>query len=175
MSPTDLARLYDAHAPSLAAHLRGLLREDADVRDVLQELFQKLAARTNPLQEVRDERAYLLRLAHHAGIDYCRRQASRERAHEGFRQATIDPTSNTHWFAPTSDPDEAEFRWQLSEGLKELPTDQRWVVQLKLWEGMTFDRIAEVLGIPLNAAASRYRYGIDKLRAQLRPLYDEIR
>jgi RNA polymerase sigma-70 factor (ECF subfamily) len=31
------------------------------------------------------------------------------------------------------------------------------------------------LEIPLNTAASRYRYGMDKLRTRLRPLYDEIR
>ena len=41
-------------------------------------------------------------------------------------------------------------------------------------EGLTFDKIAELLDIPLNTAASRYRYGRDKLRERLRPLYDEI-
>ena len=35
--------------------------------------------------------------------------------------------------------------------------------------------VAELLEVPLNTAASRYRYGLDKLRARLRPLYDEIR
>ena len=54
-------------------------------------------------------------------------------------------------------------------------SDQRAVVHLKLWEGLTFERIAGLLEIPLNTAASRYRYGLDKLRGQLRPLYDEIR
>ena len=40
---------------------------------------------------------------------------------------------------------------------------------------MTFEAIAETLGIPLNTAASRYRYGIDKLRERLRPLYEELK
>ena len=40
---------------------------------------------------------------------------------------------------------------------------------------MTFEAIAEALHIPPNTAASRYRYGLDKLREQLRPLYDEIK
>ena len=35
--------------------------------------------------------------------------------------------------------------------------------------------IAETLGISPNTAASRYRYGLDKLRQRLRPLYDEIK
>ena len=63
---------------------------------------------------------------------------------------------------------------RLSAALGELPADQRAVVHLKLWEGLTFEQIAELLGIPLNTAASRYRYGLDKLRERLRPLYDEI-
>ncbi|HEY0548818.1 MAG TPA: sigma factor-like helix-turn-helix DNA-binding protein, partial [Verrucomicrobiae bacterium] len=56
-----------------------------------------------------------------------------------------------------------------------LPTEQRAVAHLKLWEGLTFEVIAETLGISPNTAASRYRYAIDKLRERLRPLYDEIK
>ena len=64
---------------------------------------------------------------------------------------------------------------RLAEALGGLPADQRAVVHLRLWEGLTFNQIAESLEIPLDTAASRYRYGIDKLRARLRPLYDEIK
>ena len=48
-------------------------------------------------------------------------------------------------------------------------------MHLKLWEGLTFEQIADALDIPQNTAASRYRYGLDKLRERLRPLYEEIR
>ena len=74
-----------------------------------------------------------------------------------------------------SDADERSFRESLSAALTELPAEQRAVVHLKLWEGLTFERIAELLDIPPNTAASRYRYGLDKLRERLRPLYDEIK
>ena len=57
----------------------------------------------------------------------------------------------------------------------ELPPEQREVVHLKLWEGLTFEEIAAALEIPPNTAASRYRYGLDKLRELLRPLYEEIK
>ena len=53
--------------------------------------------------------------------------------------------------------------------------DQRAVLHLKLWAGLTFEEIAVALEISPNTAASRYRYGIDKLRHLLRPLYDEIK
>ena len=37
------------------------------------------------------------------------------------------------------------------------------------------EEIAETLEIPLNTAASRYRYGLDKMRARLRPIYEELK
>ena len=49
------------------------------------------------------------------------------------------------------------------------------MLHLKLWEGLTFEQIAGALGISPNTAASRYRYGLDKLRDRLRPLYEEIK
>jgi RNA polymerase sigma-70 factor (ECF subfamily) len=59
--------------------------------------------------------------------------------------------------------------------LGELPEEQRAVVHLKLWEGLTFEAIAGALDISPNTAASRYRYGLDKLRYRLRPLYEEMK
>ena len=75
----------------------------------------------------------------------------------------------------TADPDEQAFRNALAESLGELPPDQRAVVHLKLWAGLTFEEIAETLEIPPNTAASRYRYGLDKMRARLRPIYEELK
>ena len=50
---------------------------------------------------------------------------------------------------------------------KQLPAEQREVVHLKVWEGMTFQEIADLTGESLNTAASRYRYAIEKLRTIL--------
>ena len=55
-----------------------------------------------------------------------------------------------------------------------LPDEQRTIIQLKLWDGLTFEESAEAQGVPLNTAASRYRYGLEKLRTLLRPLYEEL-
>lgn len=167
--PPDLERLYDDHAQALFAFLLSLTRDETDTRDVLQEIFVKLARQPGLLRSVRDERAFLIRLAHNATIDLIRRRGARSKHHEQFGAEAIN------LFARTSDPDEQSFRSALTETLAELPPDQRAVVHLKLWEGLTFEQIATALDVPLNTAASRYRYGLDKLRARLRPLYDEIK
>lgn len=164
----ELARLYDEHAAALFAFLLNLTRAEADTRDLLQDVFVKLARQPGLLRDVRDERAFLLRLAHNAAIDLMRRRTTRGRRNESFTTETFPV------FAPTADPDEQAFRDALSEALGELPPDQRAVVHLKLWAGLTFEQVAETLEIPLNTAASRYRYGLDKMRARLRPLYEEL-
>ena len=165
----DLERLYDAHAPALFAFLLNFTRNEADTRDLLQELFIKLAQRPELLRDVREERHFLLRLAHNLAIDLIRRRATREKNYEQF---AADAAS---LFAPSADPDEQAFRDALTRALGELPADQRAVLHLKLWEGLTFEQIAAALDMSPNTAASRYRYGLDKLRDRLRPLYEEIK
>jgi len=160
--------LYDEHAEALFAFLLNLTRHEADTRDLLQDLFIKLAREPHRLDGVREPRAFLLRLAHNAAIDLIRRRSARDRTRDRLTEQAGNP------FASTADPDENLFRQHLAEALGELPPDQRAVVHLKLWEGLTFEAIAALLDIPLNTAASRYRYGLDKLRHQLRPLYEEI-
>jgi RNA polymerase sigma-70 factor (ECF subfamily) len=165
----DLERLYDEHAQALFAFLLHFTRDEESTRDLLQEIFVRLARKPELIRGARDERAFLIRLAHNAAIDHLRRCGTRQKHedHFGLEAASL--------FAPANDPDESAFRAALESALNELPTEQRLVLHLKLWEGLTFEQIAEALDIPANTAASRYRYGLDKLRERLRPLYEEIR
>jgi RNA polymerase sigma-70 factor (ECF subfamily) len=164
----ELERLYDEHAPALFAFLLNLTRHEADTRDLLQEVFIKLARDAQLLAGVREERAFLVRLAHNAAIDLMRRRGTRERVKENLTEI-IPP------FAPADDPDEQLFRNELAATLAELPEEQRAVAHLKLWGGLTFEEIAAALEIPSNTAASRYRYALDKMRDRLRPLYEELK
>ena len=165
----DIARLYDEHAQPLHAFLLNLTRNEADTRDLLQEVFVKLARDEKLLHGVRQERPFLLRLAHNAAIDLMRRRGTRDRTRENFAAEMVSP------FAPADDPDEETFRNELAGALAELPPEQRAVAHLKLWEGLTFGQIAAALEISPNTAASRYRYALDKLRDRLRPLYEEMK
>ena len=165
----DLDQLYDEHARALFHFLMSVTRDESDTRDLLQEVFVRLARQPESLSEVRDVRAFLHRLAHNAAVDLIRRREARKRTCEGLAKELVE------LFARSSDPDEQSFRELLTAALGKLPTDQRAVVHLRLWEGFTFEQVAAALDIAPNTAASRYRYGIDKLRARLRPLYDEIK
>ncbi len=168
-NPTDsttLERLYDAHAPGLFRYLLALVRDPVEVKDWIQDVFVRLARTPGCLDGVEDVRAFIFRMGRNAVIDAARRTASRERRTEAAAQES---------WAIATDPDAKVFASSLDTALDRLPEAQRGVVVLKLWEGLTFEQIGNICGISANTAASRYRYAIDKLRTQLRPLYDEIR
>src|SRR5579859_5974547 len=99
----DLEPLYDAHAQALYAFLLNLTRDEADTRDLLQEVFVKIAREPQLLEGVREPRAFLIRLAHNAAIDAIRRRCTRDKTRENFVAERISP------FAPSTDPDEKVF------------------------------------------------------------------
>lgn len=169
MPASDLESLYDAHAAAVFAFAITLTRQEAEARDILQEVFGKYARHSSALP-VANARAYLLRSAHNLFVDHHRRENSHERMLKRLRQE-----ESASLFAPSSDPDMRTFRTALDAALGELPTEQRTVAYLKLWEGQTFAEIAALLDIPLHTAASRFRYALDKLRIRLAGLYEEIR
>lgn len=146
-----------------------MTRDEADTADAMQELFRKLAGRDLRAEAMRHERGFLIRAAHDVVVDLIRRREAGGRIGEAWGRV------HDGLFSPAADPDADAFNRELDAALGELPPEQRAVVHLRLWERRTFEEISEWLGIPLNTAASRYRYGIDKLRGRLRPLYEEIR
>src|SRR5687768_13211841 len=96
--PPDLARVYDGHAQTLFAFLLDFTRSEADTRDVLQEVFVRLGREPQLLAAARDERAFLLRMAHNLAIDAMRRRGTRERKHEQFgaeAPVTCEPSDST--------------------------------------------------------------------------------
>lgn len=164
-----LDELHAAYAAGLFRYLLGLVQCEADASDLLQELFIKLAARLpGRAAVVENERAWLWRMAHNLAVDWLRHHGTRRGAE---LRSAAEPA---RLFAPEADPDATEFTRQVEAALAALPVEQRSVVQMKLWEGLTLEEIAAAQGLSLNTAASRYRYALEKLRGVLRPLYEEI-
>jgi RNA polymerase sigma-70 factor (ECF subfamily) len=63
--------------------------------------------------------------------------------------------------------DRIDERLAIERALRELPPEQREVVHLKIFEGMTFQDIANLCDESINTIASRYRYAIEKMRTLL--------
>jgi RNA polymerase sigma-70 factor (ECF subfamily) len=166
-----LEGLYRDHAPALFRFLTRLTGSEAETKDILQEVFIRLAKSGGPDGDIVSPRSWLFRLAHRIAIDRHRREETRGRYENLARQEL-----NAAVPAPAgaSAADAAWVQATLRAALEALPAEQKAVVLLKVWEGLTFGEIAGVLDISANTAASRYRYALDKLQAGLRPLYREL-
>jgi RNA polymerase sigma-70 factor (ECF subfamily) len=79
----------------------------------------------------------------------------------------MDGWGDVVWFDKTIEEDERAA--QIEEALKTLPDYYKEVILLKIWGDLTFEEIAETLDIPMNTAASRYRYALEKLRRTITP------
>ena len=144
-----LAKLYDAYAPALHRVLLAILSSPEDAEDALQETFVKLL--DGRMRHARDARAYLFSSARHIALDILRR-----------RKREVQSTEET------AEPTISDVNSDLQNLLRHLPLDQREVIALKVFQEMTFAEIAVVVKARPNTVASRYRYGIEKLRQMLR-------
>jgi len=149
--------LYATCAAELVLYGRALGLSHAESEDVLHDTFRALLA----LEAApREPRFYLVRTFRNRALNH-RRGLWRRLAREWASKA---------WFEPGQplDPDEE----RAVRALPRLPAEQREVIVLKLWHGMTFEAIGDLLSIPANTAAGRYRYGLRKLRSWLE-IHDE--
>lgn len=157
MPPESVATLYDSHALALYRFLLSLTGSEADARDLLQDLFARLIK--DPSRALNDPQAYLFRAARNGFTDLVRRSAHRRQVLSCYA-GEMDIMAACESDSPAApDPTLA-----VAKALACLPDEQRAVVHLKIWENLTFTRIAEILGIPAGTAASRYRYAMEHLR-----------
>jgi len=147
----DLAALYDAHAGALYRYALTLLGSVEEAQDVVQEVFLGLMRRQGR-GRIEYLREYLLR-------------ATRNQAFSVLRKRRVREAGGETWIAPAAE--DRELAADISAALCRLPVEQREVIELKLVEGLSFRELAEVLRIPPNTAASRYRLAVAKLRAML--------
>ena len=154
--PAAVELMWDRYAVDLLAFLTVTLRSRADAEDVLQNVFIKIVRNRRRLAGAGRLDGYVFRIARNEAMTFLRR-CRRER------------TGVDRWLAPakTEAPDH-DLAEQLEAALNQLPLPQRQVVVLKTYREKTFGEIARMLGISLNTAASRYRYGMDKLRSLLK-------
>jgi RNA polymerase sigma-70 factor (ECF subfamily) len=150
--------LYEQHGRVLLAYAVSLVPDRAASEDVLHQVFVKLL-QGNVFINGSPAR-YLYRAIRNAAFNY-RRDHSRE----------VELEADCRWLE--SPPGLEAVGLALESALQELPDEQREIIVLRVWGQMTFEEAAAALEISPNTAASRYRYGLAKLRERLQPLPKE--
>ena len=154
--PEDLAALYDRLAPSLFRYALMILADRSAAEDAVHEVFTTIARRG--LADIRFADGYL-------------RRAVRNACYRALRQRPAGSGDGTDVDLDVIDEAQSqpEERLAVAQALGRLPSDQREVVHLKVFEGLTLQAIADLTGESINTIASRYRYAMTKLRVSLAP------
>jgi RNA polymerase sigma-70 factor, ECF subfamily len=154
----NLEELYERHGETLYRYLVFKLGSAEDAEDVLQEAFCRFARYDLRWRLVRNERSIVFRVVRNEACRFLRRKLGRREGERVIATGGIGAIAAV--FAAPEEPALA----LLLQRAKELPAEQREAVYLKVFDGLTFREIASVCGVSANTAASRYRYGIAKLR-----------
>ncbi len=167
-----LADLYDRFAPTALALAGRILGDRSEAEDVLQVVFTRVwqeAGRYDPAKG--SPSSWLLSWVRNGAIDRLRRREALQRATTNSA-ANAPSAAAAHHEEHGHDPS-AEERERLAKAVASLPPDQRQVIELAYFEGLSQMQIAQRLGEPLGTVKTRVRLGMTKLRQALPVLSGE--
>lgn len=155
-----LAGLYDRYAPVLLAIGRRILGDRREAEDLLHDVFLEVWRQAGDYDAARGTvRAWLLMRMRSRALDRRKAAAFSRRADAPPADAGADPAGDD----PLLGPDRAAVR----RALAALPAEQRQVLELGYFEGLSSSEIAERVRAPVGTVKSRVAAALAKLRAGL--------
>jgi RNA polymerase sigma factor (sigma-70 family) len=158
---TELYRRYSASAFGLALRVLG---ERAMAEEVLQEVFLSVWRKAGAYDPARGSvRSWLFAQIHHRAVDAVRREeAVRRRSHintEPDFDGGFDDVIEEGWLSAR--------REQVRGALAELSAEQRRMIDLAYFQGLTQTQVAKETGVPLGTVKSRTLAAMRRLREAL--------
>jgi RNA polymerase sigma-70 factor (ECF subfamily) len=156
-----LASLYDRYATILSSVLNRILRDRQAAEEILQDIFYQLWRTASRFDPARGSLGgWLLVIARNRAISRLRKHnpASGEEIGENTVVAPANLESATA---------QRELLLRVTRALDDLPREQRAVVELAYFEGMTHSEIARQTGDPLGTVKTRLRTAVETLKRNL--------
>jgi RNA polymerase sigma-70 factor (ECF subfamily) len=168
--PEALAELYDHYAPLLFALTRRILGNGQDAEEVLQEAFLQAWNQADRYDSARSSvSTWLVLIARSRALDRLRQRRSRERT---AGAAAVEPRAADASARLDEHVLIRERRQRVRAALAGLPGEQKEVLELAFFEGLSQTEIAERTATPLGTVKTRALLAMKKLRRDLR---EEIR
>ncbi len=162
--------LFNRYYHQIYNYVRRSVNNVEAAEDVTQEIFLRVIKSANRFDPERKFQSWIYKIASN--------EIKRHLKRAKLRQAISlnDPVGDEEdgaergdfLMSPYESPEEYAERQamaaELRRAIESLPEKQRQVVVLKIFEGLTFQEIAEVMNAPLSTVLSRMRYALDKLK-----------
>ena len=156
--------LYARYANILYATAMKFLKQDADAQDVVQDVFIQIWDKANLYDPAKGKPlTWALTLTRNRSIDRIRAIQRRSRLRDDFEKETVmDESAGLR--EALSGVDASEKGQILRDAVGQLSAEQRRVIELAFFRGLTQSEIAEKLGEPLGTIKARARRGLMKLK-----------
>ncbi|MEM6795602.1 MAG: sigma-70 family RNA polymerase sigma factor [Acidobacteriota bacterium] len=164
-----LSQLYDRFSGMLLALARRVLHDTTEAEDILQEVFVQVWNQAGRYDRSRSSvSTWLVLITRSRSIDRLRSRQVKERTVSALQQET--PRLHT---SPEGGRNvlHDQRRERLREELAHLPPEQRQVLELAFFSGMTQSEIANSTGIPLGTVKTRTLLAMKKMR---KALHEEV-
>ena len=152
----DFARLLEAEIPRLRRYARALTRDVSRADDLVQSCLTRAVAKQHLWQPGTDLRAWLFTILHNQHVNDVRRSV-REGINVAVEEMAPMLTVQSNAVAVLQLRD-------LEAAIARLPQEQRQVILLVGLEGMRYEEVAAILGVPVGTVRSRLSRGRDQLR-----------
>jgi RNA polymerase sigma factor (sigma-70 family) len=163
--------------------LRNFIRQyvptEADVEDLLQDVFLRVIEAYRLPEPVEQWGAWMFRVARNRIVDFFRRrqvrgtEANAAANDEGDTRRTEDDLPSRQ-AGPAEAYAQAVLQTELEDALDELPAEQREAFEAHEIEGLSFKEISARSGVSVNTLISRKHYAVLHLRRRLRDIYEEF-
>jgi len=168
-SADALARLYDRYAGTVFGMARRILTRLEDAEEVVQDVFSQVWRDASRYERARASVAgWVVMLARARAIDRLRARNARP----DLKAPVADdaaPAMVSSDVSPEQATIAAEDVRDVRSALTSLPGEQRMLVDLAYYEGLTHSEIARRTGVPLGTVKTRLRTAMTTLRRVLRP------
>jgi RNA polymerase sigma-70 factor (ECF subfamily) len=147
-----LAALVSQYAGTLYRVAYSVMRNSADAEDAVQETFLRVLRHRDTLNEVRDQRVWLIRIVWNVVLDRTRRMKTRPETDDVAELARVLPAGG---LSAEERAAAAEHHAHVLACVEQLPTKERQVLMLSAFEELTSVEIASVVGITESSVRSR--------------------
>ena len=159
--------LFSRYAPSARALAQRIVRQPTLAEEIVQEAFLSIWETPDGYDPRRGSvRSWLMTTVHHRAVDAVRREeAQRRRTEEAAGDTVVlvqDPADQI-----VEDVGRPQEREAILRALDGLPAEQRQVIELMYFDGLTQAKIADRLQLPLGTIKSRTLLGMRRLRTSL--------
>ena len=151
--------ISERYHETLYWHIRKLVKRHQDADDVLQNTYIRIFNGLKSFGFRSSVKTWCYRIAYNESMRLLQKQ--QKLAHTNGDGELTDHLDNL-----TADPyfDLDSVSFAFHESLIKLPEKQQRIFQMKYFDELTFDEISRTLDLSLNTVASRYRYGLQKLK-----------